>query len=526
MKDSAIFCSIDALSAQHGIALLLHMGIAVVSVTILICLFLGWRESLVVAIATLFATVWLYVRIPKGLLPLQDTGLIIGVTDTAQTISFKAMAQRQREIAEIVRRDPDVVNVASFVGAGTVNATVNTGRLYINLKPVKQRSRTQKEVEQDIRDRLRDIPGIDLSVGFNRPINVAVLGPDPVVLDQITSQLADKIRKVKGVADLESSVKPGVPAFAVRIRPDALKELGLKQPPSLVWLTGDSPGAAKEAEYFQNLLQSRLGITLKIDKQIFKQRLAKMTAGDFDIVVFPGLMIILHLRPGSPPAEGPTEGSVINHVGLIVQNVQEAVARWKAAGVPVVPGNNNRLDQAYVNMPDGLRIEVLEDKAQKEPVRHEHVHFFLPEAVIAQSQAWYAKHFGAKPGVRNDAPVADLPGVQLRFAKVDKPMVPTRGRILDHIGFDCKIASPRRDLDREDRACMGHALELGRDGGNVRWDNPRLGITYVLTPTGAYRHDSMPCRNFRIAEYRNGRRKVATGHACRVTEGEWRLVRD
>ncbi len=160
--------------------------------------------------------------------------------------------------------------------------------------------------------------------------------------------------------------------------------------------------------------------------------------GDFDIVVFPGLMIILHLRPGLPPANGPTEGSVINHVGFIVQNVQESAARWKAAGVPVVPGNNNRLDQAYVNMPDGLRIEVLEDKAQKEPIRHEHVHFFLPEAVIPQSQAWYAKHFGARPGVRNDAPVADLPGVQLRFAKVDKPQVPTRGRILDHIGFDVK----------------------------------------------------------------------------------------
>lgn len=83
-----------------------------------------------------------------------------------------------------------------------------------------------------------------------------------------------------------------------------------------------------------------------------------------------------------------------------------------------------------------------------------------------------------------------------------------------------------RDMDREDRACMGHALEIGRDGGNVRWDNPRLGVNYVLTPTGAYRHGSQPCRNFRIAEYRNGRRSVATGHACRFDDGEWRLVRD
>ena len=163
-----------------------------------------------------------------------------------------------------------------------------------------------------------------------------------------------------------------------------------------------------------------------------------MKMGDFDIVQFPGAIIILHLRPGTPPSTGPTVGTVINHVGLIVQNVQESVARWKAAGVPVLPGNNNRLDQAYVDMPDGLRIEILEDKNQKHPIQHEHVHFYLPEAVIAQSQAWYAKHFGAKPGVRNGAPVADLPGVQLRFAKADKPMIATKGRILDHIGFDVK----------------------------------------------------------------------------------------
>ena len=91
--------------------------------------------TLGVAVVTLVATVWLYVIVPKGLLPQQDTGLIIGVTDAAQSISFKDMVARQRAIAEIVRRDPDVVSVASFVGAGTVNPTVNTGRLYINLKP-------------------------------------------------------------------------------------------------------------------------------------------------------------------------------------------------------------------------------------------------------------------------------------------------------------------------------------------------------------------------------------------------------
>jgi catechol 2,3-dioxygenase-like lactoylglutathione lyase family enzyme len=159
-------------------------------------------------------------------------------------------------------------------------------------------------------------------------------------------------------------------------------------------------------------------------------------AGDFDVVRFPGVVVMLHLRPGAAPSTGGTDGTVVNHVGFIVQNVQDSIAKWKAAGVPVQPGNNNRMDQAYVTTPDGLKVEILEDGKQSVPIRHEHVHFFLPETAIPQSQAWFAKTFGAKSGVRNEAPVADLPGVQLRFAKTTTPTVTTKGRVLDHIGFD------------------------------------------------------------------------------------------
>src|SRR5215471_554160 len=141
--------------------------------------------------------------------------------------------------------------------------------------------------------------------------------------------------------------------------------------------------------------------------------------GDLQRVVFPGVVVILNLRAPAAPATGGTDGSVVNHVGFTVQNVQEAVAKWKAAGVPVQPGNNNRLDQAWVTTPDGLRIEILENKSQNVPIRHEHVHFFLPEAAIADSQAWYGKIFGAKTSLRNNAPVADIPGAQLRFNKAD-----------------------------------------------------------------------------------------------------------
>ncbi|MCX6905439.1 MAG: multidrug efflux RND transporter permease subunit [Verrucomicrobia bacterium] len=118
--------------------------------------------TLMVAIVTMAATVWLYVIVPKGLLPQQDTGLIIGVTDSAQSISFKAMVERQRSIAEIVRQDPDVVSVASFVGAGTVNATVNSGRLYVNLKPRDRRKASASEIIDRLRAATESVEGISL----------------------------------------------------------------------------------------------------------------------------------------------------------------------------------------------------------------------------------------------------------------------------------------------------------------------------------------------------------------------------
>src|SRR5262249_5151412 len=102
------------------------------------------------------------------------------------------------------------------------------------------------------------------------------------------------------------------------------------------------------------------------------------------------------------------------------------------------PGGNNRLDQAYVETPDGVRMEILEDKTQSMPIRNEHVHLFLTEAEIAKAQAWYAKTFGGKAGIRNNQPVVDIPGVQIRFAKADTAQAPTKGRVLDHYGFDVK----------------------------------------------------------------------------------------
>jgi catechol 2,3-dioxygenase-like lactoylglutathione lyase family enzyme len=158
--------------------------------------------------------------------------------------------------------------------------------------------------------------------------------------------------------------------------------------------------------------------------------------GGNPLIMFPGVYINLVL--GTEKADGGTEGSVINHVGFIVDNVQKRVAQWKAAGVAVLPGLNNRVDQAFVVTPDGVRMEILEDKTQPVAIRHEHVHLSLPEAEIPKAQAWYAQTFGGKTGTRNGAPVVDLPRVQIRFVRADAKQAATRGRVLDHIGFDVK----------------------------------------------------------------------------------------
>ncbi|MEO6847381.1 MAG: multidrug efflux RND transporter permease subunit [Chthoniobacterales bacterium] len=116
--------------------------------------------TLLSGIATLVATILLYIVIPKGLLPQQDTGLILGVTDAAQNISFQSMVEKQKKITTIIRKDPDVENVAAFVGAGTVNPTVNSGRIYIILKPRKDRHANAEQIITRLRSETNRVPGI------------------------------------------------------------------------------------------------------------------------------------------------------------------------------------------------------------------------------------------------------------------------------------------------------------------------------------------------------------------------------
>ncbi len=171
--------------------------------------------TLAVAVVTLAATLVLYVVTPKGLLPAQDTGLIVGVTDAAQNISFRSMAAHQRTIADIVLQDPDVASVTSFVGTGTINATLNTGRISINLKPREQRKATADEIIARLRDRVRNVEGIALYMQAVQDLQIdsrvsrtqyqyILEDSDGAELALWTQRLVDKLAQVPGLSAVAS----------------------------------------------------------------------------------------------------------------------------------------------------------------------------------------------------------------------------------------------------------------------------------------------------------------------------------
>ncbi|MFL6304152.1 MAG: VOC family protein [Candidatus Sulfotelmatobacter sp.] len=199
--------------------------------------------------------------------------------------------------------------------------------------------------------------------------------------------------------------------------------------------------------------------------------------GDFNIVRFPGVMVFLHLRETGTPPTGGTEGTIVNHVGLAVPNLADAITKWKAAGVQVMRAAENGMDQAWVTTADGLRVSILEDKTQSMPIRHDHIHFSIDDAAIPQMQAWYVKHFGAKPGMRNETPVAELPGTELRFTKAATPVATTKGRILDHIGFDVSNLKDRMQKLAADGVKIERPFTPGPLGG---------GLAFIVDPWGTY----------------------------------------
>jgi multidrug efflux pump len=120
-------------------------------------------STLLVTAGTLVLTLFLYVIVPKGFFPVQDTGVILGISDAPQNISFQAMSERQQQLAREILKDPDVASLSSFIGVDGTNPTLNSGRIQINLKPRDQRSATATEIIRRLAPKLdQDVHGITL----------------------------------------------------------------------------------------------------------------------------------------------------------------------------------------------------------------------------------------------------------------------------------------------------------------------------------------------------------------------------
>ncbi|MGQ3054438.1 MAG: efflux RND transporter permease subunit [Roseateles sp.] len=146
--------------------------------------------------------------------------------------SIERGSAKVAQIEEILKAYPEIKTVSTVVGStGEGMATGrNQASLNITLTDRKERKRTQKNVEDAIRADIAKIPGIEVSVGFDRPIWITILGSDPEVLTQAAKDLVEKIKKIPGAVDVDTTVKPGLPAFAVRLKDSAIRELGLTAP--------------------------------------------------------------------------------------------------------------------------------------------------------------------------------------------------------------------------------------------------------------------------------------------------------
>ena len=200
---------------------------------------LGYQTiTLLVAAATLVLTIVLYIVIPKGFFPTQDTGVIQGISQAPATISFAAMEQKQQQLAHIILQDPAVESISSFIGADGTNTTLNSGRMSINLKPLNVRNLSASDVIRRLQTSLKQVEGIELYMEPVQNITVddrvsrtqyqyTLEDPDPNELNLWTGRLVDKMKKLPQLADVATDQQTGGLAVSLVIDRVTASRLGI-----------------------------------------------------------------------------------------------------------------------------------------------------------------------------------------------------------------------------------------------------------------------------------------------------------
>jgi multidrug efflux pump len=171
--------------------------------------------TLIVAVGTLVLTVLLYFIIPKGFFPVQDTGVVLGISEAPQTVSFAAMSERQQALARVILEDADVASLSSFIGVDATNTTMNSGRIQINLKPISERTGTASDFIRRLQPRLEKVEGITLYMQPVQDLTVesrvsrtqyqySLEDPDAQELDQWVPRFVSKLQTIPELRDVAS----------------------------------------------------------------------------------------------------------------------------------------------------------------------------------------------------------------------------------------------------------------------------------------------------------------------------------
>jgi multidrug efflux pump len=193
--------------------------------------------TLLVALATLVLTVVLYIIIPKGFFPVQDTGVIQGISQASQSISFEAMSEKQREIAQIILLDPAVESLSSFIGADGINTTLNSGRISINLKPINERIGAS-DVIRRLQQNLQKVQGMHLYMQPVQDITVddrvsrtqyqyTLEDPDTDELNEWTNKFVAQLNKLPELEDVATDQQTGAKAVQLEIDRVTASRLGI-----------------------------------------------------------------------------------------------------------------------------------------------------------------------------------------------------------------------------------------------------------------------------------------------------------
>ena len=195
--------------------------------------------TLLVAVGTLGLTVYLYVIVPKGFFPVQDTGVILGISQAPETVSFPAMSKRQQELVEVIRQDPAVENLTSFIGADGVNTTMNSGRIQITLKPLEERAGVSAvDVIRRLQPKLQQVAGIELYMQPVQDLTVedrisrtqyqyALDAPDKALLDLWVPRLVERMKQMPELRDVASDQQNNGLGLFVDIDRDTAGRLGI-----------------------------------------------------------------------------------------------------------------------------------------------------------------------------------------------------------------------------------------------------------------------------------------------------------